>query len=247
MKYKLLFLDTETTGNQDEDRVTQVAYTLRGSGEYVDEMFKPPLPVKVEAMEVTHITNRMLEGKPPFADSPTFHDLKKLFDDQTTVMIAHNAPFDTGMLEKEDLHTPNVIDTLRVARALDTDAKLTAFRLQYLRYLLDLDAEIDEPIQAHDAKGDVIVLEKLFDRLFAKVRAEVESDDEAVEKMIDISQSPVLIRRFSFGKHNGRLVQEVAQEDKGYLEWLYKQKTQSEDQQSNDSDWIFTLETFLKQ
>ena len=151
-------------------------------------------------------------------------------------------PLTWRMLEKEGLYPPNVIDTLRVARHLDTDAKLTAFRLQYLRYLLDLDADIDEPIQAHDAKGDVLVLEKLFDRLFAKVGVDKEAD-AAVEEMIEISKQPVLMRRFSFGKYNGQLLEDVAKTDRGYLEWLYKQKQQSE---ADETDWLFTLEHYLK-
>ena len=243
MTHTLLFLDTETTGNQDEDRLTQVAYTVRGSHEFVDELFKPPLPIKVEAMEVTHITNRMVEDKEPFQNSTTFFALKKLFDDQTTVLVAHNAPFDVGMLEKEGLYPPLVIDTLRVARALDTEAKLTAFRLQYLRYLLDLDADITEQIQAHDAKGDVIVLEKLFDRLLKKMIDQEGSEETALEKMIQISQEPVLIRRFSFGKYNGALLEDVVKKDRGYLEWLLRQKRESED---DEVDWIHTLEHFLQ-
>ena len=147
------------------------------------------------------------------------------------------------MLEKEGLYPPLVIDTLRVARALDTEAKLTAFRLQYLRYLLDLDADITEQIQAHDAKGDVIVLEKLFDRLLKKMIDQEGSEETALEKMIQISQEPVLIRRFSFGKYNGALLEDVVKKDRGYLEWLLRQKRESED---DEVDWIHTLEHFLQ-
>jgi len=242
MKYKLLFLDTETTGNQEEDRLCQVAYKLHDSKDIVDELFKPEIPIKVEAMEVTHITNKMVEDKKPFKDSETYFDLKKKFDDQEMVFVAHNAPFDVGMVEKEGLFPPNVIDTLRVARALDTEAKLPAYRLQYLRYLMDLDEGIEEKIQAHDAKGDVLVLEKLFERLLAKVAGNIEGEDAAIEEMIRISKEPVLIRRFSFGKHKDKLVKDVAEIDRGYLEWLLKQKKESE---SDEEDWIFTLETFL--
>jgi exodeoxyribonuclease X len=155
-------------------------------------------------------------------------------------MVAHNAPFDVAMLEKEGLYAPNVIDTLRVARALDTEAKIPTYRLQYLRYLLDLDADIDQPIQAHDAKGDVLVLEKLFGRLHAKItNTEV---DDVIAEMIRISNEPSLIRRFSFGKYKGELIEDIAARDRGYLEWLYRQKKESE---ADETDWLFTLEKFL--
>lgn len=242
MEYKILFLDTETTGNTDTDRLTQVAYKFWHDDDIVDELFKPPVPISIESMEVTHITPRMVEDKPAFKDSERFYSLQKTFNDQSVVMVAHNAPFDVAMLEKEGLYAPNVIDTLRVARALDTEAKIPTYRLQYLRYLLDLDADIDQPIQAHDAKGDVLVLEKLFERLYTKItNTEV---DDAVAEMIRISSEPSLIRRFSFGKYKGELIEGIAAKDRGYLEWLYRQKKESE---ADETDWLFTLEKFLNQ
>lgn len=242
MNYKLLFLDTETTGNTETDRLTQVAYKFLGDKECKVELFKPPVPISIESMEVTHITERMVADKEPFIDSPMFKELQTMFEDENVVFVAHNAPFDVDMLKKEGIEPQKVIDTLRVARHLDTEAKLTAFRLQYLRYLLDLDSDIDEAIQAHDAKGDVLVLEKLYQRLFTKMKEEGKSDDEVVEAMIDISLKPSIIRRFSFGKYNGEKLEDVAGKDRGYLEWLYGQKKQSE---SDETDWLYTLEQFL--
>ena len=236
-----MFLDTETTGNQEQDRLMQVAWKYPDV-DCVEAYFKPPLPISVESMEVTHITNDMVADKEPFKESSTWHELKKKFDDPHMILVAHNAPFDVGMLEKEDLYPPLVIDTLRVARALDTEAKLPAYRLQYLRYLLELDKEIDQPIQAHDAKGDVIVLEKLFDRLLQKIQAETPDIETALERMIQISKEPVLFRRFSFGKYKDQLITDVAKSDKGYLEWLYRQKKESE---SDETDWLHTLEKAL--
>ena len=40
--------------------------------------------------------------------------------------------------------------------------------MQYLRYFLDIEIEAT----AHDAMGDVLVLEKLFERLLAKIMKE---------------------------------------------------------------------------
>jgi DNA polymerase III epsilon subunit-like protein len=245
MKYKLLFLDTETTGNEEKDRLIQIAYKYKGQtkAEAVIELFKAPIPMSIESMEVTHITNNMIKNSPSFVGSQTYTDLETKLADPDTIFIAHNAPFDVGMLEKEGLKVDKTIDTLRIARHLDDEAKLGAYRLQYLRYALDLDKDINEEVTAHDAYGDIVVLEKLFDRLFAKIRKEKNSDDETVDEMIRISSEPVLIKKFTFGKHVGKLIEDVAKEDKGYLEWLYKQKKQSE---SDETDWLFTLERFLR-
>ena len=66
MKNKLIFLDTETTGNElGKDRISQVCYQI---GDTIKACyFKPPLPMSVKAMSVTHITNKMLVDKKPFA------------------------------------------------------------------------------------------------------------------------------------------------------------------------------------
>jgi DNA polymerase III alpha subunit (gram-positive type) len=231
----LIFLDTETTGNEPAtDRLCQVCY--RVGKETKTEYFKPSLPMSVKAMSITHITNQMLEDKPAFAESQMKKDLEFLL--AGGVMVAHNAIFDKAILEAEGVVVPRFICTLRVARALDTKDAIAEYNLQFLRYYLDLKVEGNP----HDAEGDVNVLEALFGRLFAKVREETKSDEEAIEKMIAISNTPVLFRKFNFGKYKDKAIDEVIKTDGGYLEWLLseKQKTPEAEQ-----DWIYTLNTYL--
>jgi len=61
--------------------------------------------------------------------------------------------------------------------------------------------------------------------------------------MIEISSTPSLYKKFNFGKHKDKAIADVALSDRGYLEWLLKQKLESGD---NDEDWIYTLQHFLK-
>lgn len=245
MSYQLIFLDTETTGNETRDRLCQLAY--KTPGQTVDDMFnklyKAPLPISIDAMAVHHITEAMIADQPLFADSLEYPAVKELLEAPTSVVVAHNAPFDLQMLEKDGIFVTRWIDTLRVVRHLDPEMKIPKHSMQYLRYLLNLDADITTPVQAHDARGDVIVLELLYKRLATKIREESGSDeDQAIEQMITISQSPVRVGKFTFGKHRGKTVSEVAKEDRGYLEWLLTQKKQSD---QNEDDWIFTLEEAL--
>lgn len=238
MSHKLLFLDTEATGNEpDKDRLTQVCYKIDDT--IVTEYFKPPVPISVKSMAVTHITNKTVEGKPAFLGSSTAAALSELL--KTHVLIAHNAPFDIAILKNEDLETATFIDTLRVARHLDKEAVIPEYNLQYLRYYLDLDIE---GATAHDAEGDVLVLEALFNRLKTKVE-KMYPDTDPVEKMIEISSTPTLMRKFTFGKHKGLFVEEVLKTDHGYLEWLHNQKIQ-DGVESKDDDWMYTLEYYLK-
>ena len=209
---KLLFIDTETTGLGEEDRIFQVAYEFDGV-EY-NELFKPVLPICIEAMETTHFTNKDVADKGDFADSKMEKHLAEIFADKENIFIAHNAKFDVTMLEKENLKVGPVIDTLKIAQFLDPNAKLGAYRLQYLRYALDLEVK---DAQAHDALGDIRVLKALFIRLYEKMLGEG-SPEEVIKKMTEISSQPMEIKKINFGKHKGKMVVDVAMTDKGYLQ-----------------------------
>ena len=188
----------------------------------------------------------MLTDKPSFKDSGDQQKIKKLFEDKDSVVVAHNAPFDLIMIKKEGIEPKKFICTLRVARHLDKEEKIERYNLQYLRYLL----EIEVDATAHDALGDVLVLEQLFERLYKKVKEEIAptskgvgvTTENVVNKMIEISSHPSLLRSFGFGKHNGKRIEEVAKMDRGYLEWLLAQKLAGDQM---DEDWIYTLKHYL--
>lgn len=237
---QLLFLDTETTGREAHDRIFQVAYAHNGSE--VSELFKPPVPLCVEAMEATGYTNKDVADKKPFPGSKLHAELGALLRDPV-VLIAHNAPFDIEMLKRDGVEVGAHIDTLKVARALDPQGKLGAYRLQYLRYALDLEVA---DAAAHDALGDVRVLKALFERLFVKMEAEHGTPAGALDAMIEITKQPSLITRITFGKHAGKLINDIAKEDRGYLEWLLKQKeNDTENSHDQNEDWIYTLRKAL--
>ncbi len=239
MKTDLIFLDTETTGNVvGEDRLCEVCYLK--SGDLYTKRFKPPVPISTKAASVTHITNAMVEHEEVFVGSKYARELQAHLE--THVLVAHNARFDIAMLQAEGVDVPRHICTLRLARYLDTDDAIPEFGLQFLRYHFG----VDVLAQPHSAEGDVVVLKAVFEHLFtmAKERAKDASDEQLIARMIDISAQPSLIRRFSFGKYNGQLVEDVARIDRGYLEWLLRQKR--EGNEADEEDWIFTLEKCLR-
>lgn len=233
---KVIFFDTETTGKEADDTLCQIAY--KTGDKIFCELYKPIKLIPPEASAVHHISNKMVADKLPFKESVSYKIIKELFENENSIVVAHNAKFDITMLAKEDIVPKNVICTYRVANALDTHGKYKKYSLQYLRYALDFDIEA----QAHDALGDVMVLEILFKRLFDALRKDLNHDDATLEKMIEISAQPILIKEFVFGKHIGKKVSDVAQIDKGYLEWLLKSKLENGD---NDEDWIYTLKYYL--
>ena len=224
-----IFLDTETTGTQKEDRLCQLAYKTE-AGKIVNQLFKPPLPIAIDSMCVHHITNEMVADKPAFKGSQEYQNLVGLLSGKN-ILVAHNAKFDVDMLEKEGLHPKRVICTLKLARHMDFEGKIPKYNLQYLRYFLGI--KIDAT--AHDALGDILVLEKLFERLFVKMSKTI--GPAAVEnRMMDISSKPVLLARMYFGKHKGVLFREIP---KDYLQWL-------SGKDDLDEDMRFTVGHYLK-
>jgi len=43
-----------------------------------------------------------------------------------------------------------------------------------------------------------------------------------VEMMVELTNTPVFISKFKFGKYKNKTLQEVAHEDSGYLRWMLK-------------------------
>ena len=224
---KYILFDTETTGAAEEDRIIQIGGMIIGSKtdiEVYDELCSAPLEIKLEAMEVHNITPDLLVGKPPFLETKFYGKLQEL-NNASNYLIAHNINFDLGMLQKEGFENHfTLIDTLRCAKHLYPE--LPYHRLQYIRYALELykteQEEADKlniTIKAHDAIGDVLVM-KLFLRQLVMRCTEIYPDFAPMDKLSELTQTPVFIKTFRFGKYKGKYILEVASQDIGYLQWM---------------------------
>lgn len=249
----VIFFDTETTGKNADDRLCQLAYSqFFVNGEELElvtdynYLFKTEKPIGIEAMSVHHITNKQVADRPLFKESPAYKDIKELFEKKDTIVVAHNAKFDMDMLAREDIKPHKVICTLKLARSLDPDGVIPSYKLQYLRYLLDLEVEAD----AHDAMGDVRVLRKLFDRLYTKMLTMQQFSvpfpmpQDYYEDMVRISSQPTRIVKFQFGKYQGKTIEEVAKTDHGYIEWLHRSES-GKPAAEQDGDMLYTLKKYL--
>jgi len=225
---KYIILDTETTGAGEDDKIIQLGYIVLGSKEIEvhNEFNSCEVPISFGAMEVHGITPDIIEGKVKCTQTTAYKRLLEL-NTPENYLIIHNAPFDIGMLEKEGFEIKmKVIDTLRVAKHLLPDEE--AHRLQYFRYKMDIYKEEQKEadtlgieVKAHDAIGDVLVLKLLLSKLKLLVQ-ERYPDENPVEKMVELTNTPILIKTFRFGKHKGKELAEVAKEDSGYLRWMLK-------------------------
>ena len=236
---KILFLDTETTGNGDKDRLCQLAVKERFIDEpLVNATYKPPVPISIESMAIHHITEKMVAARPAFSDAPEYAGLKDLLESGEAIVVAHNAAFDLAMLAREGITPSQTVCTYKLAYALDPNDQLPNYRLQYLRYLLDLDVEGE----AHDALGDVLVLEALFERLAEKMKERHGTEEAALEAMLAISARPLLFTTLRFGKYNGKRLEDIVKTDPSYLKWLLGEKQK---EPAGEEDWIYSLKHYL--
>lgn len=237
---KIYFFDTETTGNTPEDRLCSLAIKERSiETPLVNEYYKPPISIPFEASAVHHISNKMVAEKSAFADAEQYAVIKSIFESPDIYVVAHNAAFDVSMLEAEDIHPTHVICTYKVVRTLDIKKEFTNHKLQYLRYALDIELSVP----AHDAFADVLVLEKIFEYLLARIMKERNiTEEEALAEMEAISSRPVLVTEFNFGKYKGKTIEEIALTAPDYLEWLLAEK---EKNPIGEEDWIYTLKKYL--
>ncbi len=235
----IIFFDTETTGNGAKDRLCQLAIKERGVDEpLLNATYKPPLPISLIAMSIHHITEKMLEGRPSFSLAEEYPAIKDLFEHHETVAVAHNASFDIGMLAREGVKPRNVICTYKVARAIDSAEEFEQYKLQYLRYFFGIDIDAN----AHDAFGDVLVLEGVFEHLLGRLIEQTGSEEAALAHMLAISNRPMLFTTLRFGKYNGKRLEDIARADRRYLEWLLREKKKDAE---GEGDWIFSLEHYL--
>lgn len=240
-----VLFDTETTGNQEQDRIIQIGAMIVHNKEEIevyDELCSTDVPIALEAMEVHNITPDVIANQPPFSELAFAKKIEE-YNKEENFLIAHNINFDLGMIQKEGFENRyTLIDTFRCAKHLYPD--MPYHRLQYLRYALELymveGAEADNlgiTIKAHDAIGDVLVMKLLLSKLVQAAMEQFEGKNP-MQTLAELTQTPVLMRTFKFGKYKGREIAEIAEEDMGYLQWMRKNL-------ELDEDMAFTLDNYL--
>lgn len=226
---KFIIFDTETTGFYEEDRIIEVGTMIidnKGEVQILDELCSTEVPIKMEATLIHKITQEMIKNKCKFTQTQFYKRLLELNNDKN-YLVAHNMPFDLGMLEKEGFECNfRLIDTLRVSKHLLAEGRSIA--LPYLRYSLEL--YVDEENEAikygvemkeHTAIGDVLVTKLLFEKLQILTEEKFPNDD-VIEKMQDFTKTPILLNIFKYGKYKGKKISDIYNSDMDYINWMKK-------------------------
>ena len=216
----LIFLDTETTGLEDKDKVCSIGIiAVDEESLHVEyDLVNDGKKISPKASSINHITNEMLKEKPKLQESKAYKFLQEQ-NNKDTVLVAHNIKFDLQMLEKSGFKwRGRTIDTLRCTKHLIPECE--EFSLQFLRYELRLyeleekecsTCRVSKPITAHNAISDALHVKLLYEYLL---------DSSTCSQMQELSDKKVLMQKFSFGKYIGRHIEEIAMNDRGYLEWM---------------------------
>lgn len=170
LEYAVVDLETTGTSPGEGHRVTEVAAVEVSGGEVsggFSTLVDPGRPIPPRVVELTGITDAMVDGAPPFAE--VAGRLRRALEGR--VFVAHNVPFDWGFLTEEMRRAEGTLPegprlcTLRLARralpGLDSrglDAVARHFGV-----------EIED---RHRAAGDARATAAVLLRLLEEARAE---------------------------------------------------------------------------
>lgn len=199
----LIFVDVKMTDFEPNDTLCSVAVLCEKERlfEYVNEGKK----IAPEASASHHISNGMIQDASSFSETNSYALLGSL--DYDDIVVVHNYQQVSQVFRRHGLELGcDIIDTQRVAKHLLEDC--ARFDLNYLRYELQLSGIKDACYKAQD---DVFVVQSLFEYL---------SETYTLDQMKELSFQPVLLQKMSFGKYNGKYIEEILQSDPRYLEWV---------------------------
>jgi DNA polymerase-3 subunit epsilon/exodeoxyribonuclease X len=216
----LIFLDLETTGLESTDKICSIALIAVGNGaeNRIYELLNEGKKIPPKASSIHHISNEMIQGKGDFKSCEAYRFLQE-HNSTNATLIAHNVKFDLQKLSTAGFEWKGkIVDTLRVTKHLIPECEF--FSLQVLRYELQLYKKEKEPLLAHNALGDAQVVKFLYEYLL---------DLASHEQMCELSFKKVLLQKLEFGKYAHRYIEEIAMNDRAYLEWMLTSITDLDD------------------
>src|SRR6266699_3181021 len=222
-------LDTETTGLDPETAdIVELGVVILPDLYPFRSLVKPSMPIELRAMATHHITELMVSEERDVSTVMLASPLVK-----ATTLVAHNAGFDRGYIEKSKL-LPELpwVCTWRCARQIWPEAPFHSN--QVLRYWLGLDLELHTGFgmdimkqPPHRALPDAWVTAHILKRMLV---------EHLIDDLIELTKQPILSTICHFGMHRGNPWEKVP---KPYLRWLINKEF--------DADTIYTAKHFLEE
>lgn len=224
----ICFFDLETTGvNVSLDRIVEISILKifpNGNKESKTWLVNPGVPIPLEASNIHGITNDIVKNEPLFKMIAS--DIKSMIDNCDLAGFNSNK-FDIPLLAEEllrseiDFSLDNVatIDVQNIFHKMEQRTLSAAYQF-YCGKSLD---------NAHSSKADTLATFEVLESQIEKYddlenNVSFLSDFSTRGKNVDlagfIKYNEDNIPCFSFGKHKGKTVDYVLENESGYFGWL---------------------------
>ena len=176
-------LDLETTGRSYRaGKITEIGIMKVKNGEVIeefDELVDPEMPIPEEVVEITHITNEMVKGKPTI-DVIMPKALEFIGD---SVVVTHNTDFDIGWMRYNcnnlGLEFNNTyLDTLRLSKKVYPH--FTKYKLGLIAEKLGIEVDV-----AHRALADVDTTVKVLNKMLEEIKEKGAVTLEDIDKVFE--------------------------------------------------------------
>ena len=224
----LCFFDLETTGiNVSSDRIVEISVLKiypNGNKESRTWLVNPGIKIPQEAINVHGISNEMVINEPNFSEIA--HEVKSMINNCD--LAGYNSDkFDIPLLAEEllradidfDLDNIHTIDVQNIFHKMEQRTLAAAYKY-YCGKILD---------NAHSSKFDTLATYEVLESQLKKY-SELENDVKFLSnfskrgKNVDpagfIKLNENEIPCFSFGKHKGKSVEYIMQNEPGYFGWI---------------------------
>ena len=224
----LCFFDLETTGiNVSSDRIVEISVLKiypNGNKESRTWLVNPGIKIPQEAINVHGISNEMVVNEPNFSEIA--HEVKSMINNCD--LAGYNSDkFDIPLLAEEllradidfDIDNIHTIDVQNIFHKMEQRTLAAAYKY-YCGKILD---------NAHSSKVDTLATYEVLESQLKKY-SELENDVKFLSnfskrgKNVDpagfIKLNENEIPCFSFGKHKGKSVEYIMQNEPGYFGWI---------------------------
>ena len=224
----ICFFDLETTGiNISKDRIVEISVLKifpNGNKESKTWLVNPKIPIPNEVSNIHGITDDMVVNEPSFDSIGVY--VKEMID-KCDLGGFNSNKFDIPLLAEEflrneiDFNLENVkcIDVQNIFHKMEKRTLGAAYKFYCQKDLID----------AHSSKADTLatfeVLEAQIEK-YSELENDVDflSDFSSRNKSVDLAGFIIYnkdnIPCFSFGKHKGKTVDFIIENEPGYLGWI---------------------------
>lgn len=221
------FFDLETTGtNLSTDRIVEIAIVRvkpDGSQKILRKLINPGMQIPETSTEVHGITNEMVKDAPTFKQAA--NEIKQFLDNCDLGGYNSNK-FDIPMLVEEFLRAGidfqfegrRLLDAQKIYHQMEPRTLSAAYKFYCNKDLQN----------AHSAEADAMATWEVLNAQIEKYPQlgntiesilKIVKEDEIVDfarRMIKVNNTIV----FNFGKHKGKVVEEVLKVERSYYDWM---------------------------